>query len=58
MSVLGGVWGRQDREVVLKEKAVKLNMVHFSFSETVERNICEAVVWTVSVPALETLAFL
>ena len=58
MSVLGGVWGRQDREVVLKEKAVQLNMVHFSFSETVERNICEAVVWTVCVPALETLAFL
>lgn len=34
MSVLGGVRGRQDREIVLKERAVKLNMVHFSFSET------------------------
>lgn len=40
----------------LKEKAVKLNLLHFSFSGTVERNICEAVVWTVCDPALETLA--
>jgi len=58
VSVLGGVWGRQDREIILKERPVKLNMVHFSFSETVERNMWEAFVWTVSVPVLETLAHL
>lgn len=46
------MWRRQDREILLKEQAVKFNMVHFSFSETVERNICEAVVWK----ALEALA--